>query len=284
MTDPRRPLREELRDVRPPALLLVSGAIGLLVWYSGLTGTWDAAHAPAVIDPRHVLLAVTAGFLACTPLLGGLLPVTTAALALVATASLVVTGQASDTILAAPLFALVLIALDTVPRRLARTKAPAPLIDPGDIRRGSVPLPRLPLGTVAAELRRAGVLAAVSLALVGGGIAWTVHDAAQVRELRADGVVVTAEIVEITREGRRKISPTAYLDMPDGTRIRLERAVAWNGLELEVRWLPGTDRAEETSNPERPTRPLGLSGAGLAVLLGAGAFVRRAVVARRTRG
>ena len=69
--------------------------------------------------------------------------------------------------------------------------------------------------------------------------------------------------------------------MPDGTRIRLERAVAWNGLELEVRWLPGTDRAEETSNPERPTRPLGLSGTGLAALVGAGAFVRRASVAGR---
>ena len=48
-----------------------------------------------------------------------------------------------------------------------------------------------------------------------------------------------------------------------------------------TRWLPGTDRAEETSNPERPTRPLGLSGTGIAALVGAGAFVRRAVVAGR---
>ena len=69
--------------------------------------------------------------------------------------------------------------------------------------------------------------------------------------------------------------------MPDGTQVTLDRAGTWRGLELEVRWLPGTTSVEETSSPERPTRPLGLSGAGLAAALGAGVFVRRAAVARR---
>jgi len=281
--DPLADRPDALVDLVPSALLLVSGAIGLVVWYSGLDAVWDARTVPDVVDPHHVLLALVAGFLGCTPLLAGFLPVTTAALALVATASLVATGQASDRILAAPLLTLVVVALITVPRRLARARGPAAPIHPGDIRRAPVPLPRLPLRSAHDEVVGAVVLAVVGLVVVGAGAWWTDAEVRAVRELRAGGVVVTTPIADVTYGGRRKLVPTALLDMPDGTRVALRRAVAWDGLEVEVRWLPGTDRVEETSNPERPTRQLGVSGVGLGVLVGAGALARRAVVAHRQR-
>ncbi|QIK82631.1 hypothetical protein [Sanguibacter sp. HDW7] len=261
------------------AAMLVSGAIGLLVWHSGLTGGWDAETVPEVLDPRHMLLAVVSGFLACTPLLAGVLPRTTATLALAATASLALTGQASDRILAAPLVALVVVVLSTAARKRAQRPPTASAFHPGDAHRA--PAPRVPLATARQEVQLVVGLGVVAVALVAGGVVWTVTDVPAVRALRAEGVVVRTDIVDVTSGSRRNLTRRAHLVMPDGTRVTLDRASARRGLELEVRWQPGTTHVEETSAPERPTRPLGLSGTGLALALGAGAFVRRAAVARR---
>lgn len=278
-TGPRPSRRDQLLEAAPVAVMLVSGAIGLLVWHSGLTDRWDADTAPDVLDPRHMLLAVVSGLLACTPWLAGVLPRTTATLALLATASLTFTGQASDKILAAPLVALVVVALTTATRKRAQRPPVAAAFHPGDAHRA--PVPQVPLATTRQEIQLAAGLGVLSLVLVTGGVVWTAVDVPDVRELRADGVIVRTEIVDITSGGRRNLTRRSHLVMPDGTRVTLDRAVGWRGLELEVRWLPGTTRVEETSSPERPTRPLGLSGAGLAAALGAGVFVRRAAVARR---